>query len=146
MNYRALFIIIAFLAVLNISALYLLKGKSQVKNTQINPFQSADSKTVTLPTNPNLAGIESVRAFYTFKGKITEIKTRGERIIIKLDITGSDIPEFETVPLTFVFLTKDQKTTAASISDLKIRQNVVLTDAYDLKNKIWELQAINILQ
>lgn len=151
MNFKSLLIVILVLAVVNISALYFLRGNNPgAKNSPLNRSQNLGSNNISLPTNPSESGVDSIKILYSFRGQLSEIKSdpKTQIISLKLNIVNPDFPQFSVVAgrTIVVKTTKDGKVDKANVDDLKVGQNVVLSDSYDPRTKTWELQVIDIIQ
>lgn len=142
MNSKALWIVIFALILLNIFTLLFLKGKTPLKNT--NTFEQVGNKNLTLPTDPYQKGIDNVKVVYLFSGKVTEIKDLEGAVRIGLDSSVQDAPEFTTTARTTVIKTGGDKATPATIKDIELGQNITISDAYNLKTKVWELDLVQI--
>lgn len=151
MNSRTLIVITGLLIFSIVVNLYLLGTKANnQKNANLSTTFSntPNSENLSLPISQSHQGVTSAFLVYIFSGKVTQLTTTEDNIRIKLDISGSDLPDFVTTPRTQIVKYADTNSTiqppAMSIKNVTPGSDVTVSMIYHLDTKTWETSGIII--
>lgn len=150
MNSKTLVAVTILLILSLLSNLYLLTTKGNQKSVSLNPTFSntSNSGNFSLPISQNRQGVASAFLVYTFSGKVKELTTTSDNIRVKLDIPGTDLPDFVTTSRTQIIKYPSANSTTPptqmSTKDVTIGSDVIISMTYHLDTKKWETSGIII--
>ena len=140
MNSKLLVLVTALFVISLLGNAYFILGNSP---------QSLSGKNLMLPLSSDQKGVTSQVLIYNFSGTITAVTAVGDNSRLTLDVSDASSPEFIVTKDTKVFKVNNSNLGTlpieGTINDLKPGVAVNFGMVYDLKNKIWDLGAVSIV-